>query len=97
MQFPRRKIHRLIAVWLSAVLVLLSFIAAAHATTHLDEGGYNHCTLCFHQHQLNKLLPGVSLPKVPQLQVFEQPQTPLFTSVESVRPQPQARGPPLAP
>lgn len=97
MQFPRRKIHRLIAVWLSAVLVVLSFIAAAHATTHLNEDAYNHCTLCFHQHQLNKLLPGADLPKVPQLQVFEQPQAPLLRVAEPARPHPQARGPPLAP
>ncbi|EGM68603.1 hypothetical protein SOHN41_03275 [Shewanella sp. HN-41] len=37
-------------------MVLLSFAASAHSVTHLDDGAKTHCTLCFHQHQLNKIL-----------------------------------------
>ncbi|MCE9685854.1 ABC-type zinc uptake system zinc chaperone [Shewanella sp. AS16] len=50
-------IRRAIAIWLSAILVLLSLAASAHSVTHLDDGATSHCTLCFHQHQLNKMLP----------------------------------------
>ncbi|MFV0597427.1 ABC-type zinc uptake system zinc chaperone [Shewanella sp.] len=49
-------IRRTISVWLAAVLVLLSFVASAHSVTHLDDGAKTHCTLCFHQHQFNKIL-----------------------------------------
>ncbi|MEL4431428.1 ABC-type zinc uptake system zinc chaperone [Shewanella mangrovisoli] len=49
-------IRRTISIWLAAVLVLLSFVASAHSVTHLDDGAKTHCTLCFHQHQLNKIL-----------------------------------------
>ncbi|MEJ6520934.1 ABC-type zinc uptake system zinc chaperone [Shewanella bicestrii] len=48
--------RRTISIWLAAVLVLLSFVASAHSVTHLDDGAKTHCTLCFHQHQLNKIL-----------------------------------------
>ncbi|MCH1930898.1 ABC-type zinc uptake system zinc chaperone [Shewanella sp. A25] len=48
--------RRAISVWLSAVLLLLSFVASAHSVTHLDDGAQTHCTLCFHQHQFNKIL-----------------------------------------
>nr|WP_248278773.1 ABC-type zinc uptake system zinc chaperone [Shewanella sp. DNRA4] len=37
-------------------MILLSFVASAHSVTHLDDGAKTHCTLCFHQHQLNKIL-----------------------------------------
>jgi hypothetical protein len=55
-----------VAVWLSAILLLLSFAASSHSLTHLNDGVGNHCTLCFHQDQLNKLLPvqAVMLPSV---------------------------------
>nr|WP_275679532.1 ABC-type zinc uptake system zinc chaperone [Shewanella sp. PS-2] len=49
-------IRRTISIWLAAVLVLLSLAASAHSVTHLDDGAKTHCTLCFHQHQLNKIL-----------------------------------------
>ncbi|PIW59709.1 ABC-type zinc uptake system zinc chaperone [Shewanella sp. CG12_big_fil_rev_8_21_14_0_65_47_15] len=52
----QRHIRRTISIWLAAVLVLLSFAASAHSVTHLDDGAKTHCTLCFHQHQLNKIL-----------------------------------------
>ncbi|MBO2567943.1 hypothetical protein I6M39_02850 [Shewanella algae] len=50
-----------IAIWLAAILVLLSVAASAHSISHLEEGHKTHCTLCFHQHQLNKLMPGTGL------------------------------------
>lgn len=34
----------------------MSFAASAHSVIHLDDGAKTHCTLCFHQHQLNKIL-----------------------------------------
>ncbi|ASF15855.1 ABC-type zinc uptake system zinc chaperone [Shewanella xiamenensis] len=49
-------LRRTISIWLAAVLILLSFVASAHSVTHLDDGAKTHCTLCFHQHQLNKIL-----------------------------------------
>lgn len=52
----QRHIRRAISIWLAAVLVLLSFAASAHSVTHLDDGAKTHCTLCFHQHQFNKIL-----------------------------------------
>ena len=49
--------RRLIAVWLSAILLVLSVAASAHSVVHIDEGAKTHCTLCFHQHQLDQALP----------------------------------------
>jgi hypothetical protein len=46
-----------IAIWLSAILLVLSVAASAHSVEHLDEGAKKHCTLCFHQHQFNQALP----------------------------------------
>ncbi|RTR31179.1 ABC-type zinc uptake system zinc chaperone [Shewanella atlantica] len=50
-------VRRGVAIWLSAILICLSFAASAHSVQHIDDGAQGHCTLCFHQHQLNKLLP----------------------------------------
>jgi len=58
------KNNRLVALWLAVTLALLSVFAAAHSLQHLDGGLNNHCTLCVHQHQLNKLLPG-KMPGLP--------------------------------
>jgi hypothetical protein len=49
--------RRHIAIWLSAILLLLSVAAAAHSVEHIDDGAITHCTLCFHQHQLDQVLP----------------------------------------
>ncbi|MGL4712104.1 MAG: ABC-type zinc uptake system zinc chaperone [Shewanella sp.] len=49
-------IRRTISIWLSAILILLSFAASAHSVTHIDDGTKAHCTLCFHHHQLSKIL-----------------------------------------
>ncbi|PTA51438.1 ABC-type zinc uptake system zinc chaperone [Shewanella morhuae] len=57
----KRHIRRTISIWLSAVLIMLSFAASAHSVTHLDDGAKTHCTLCFHQHQLNKIIPTQAL------------------------------------
>ncbi|QSX40365.1 hypothetical protein [Shewanella cyperi] len=59
------KNNRLIALWLAVTLALLSVFAAVHSLQHMDGGINNHCTLCVHQQQLNKLLPG----KFPELPV----------------------------
>jgi len=49
--------RRLIAIWLSAILLVLSVAASAHSVEHIDEGAKTHCTLCFHQHQFDQVLP----------------------------------------
>ena len=49
--------RRLIAIWLSAILLVLSVAASAHSVEHIDDGAKTHCTLCFHQHQFNQVLP----------------------------------------
>ena len=49
--------RRLIAIWLSAILLVLSVAASAHSVEHIDEGATTHCTLCFHQHQFDQVLP----------------------------------------
>ena len=51
------KYRRATAIWLSAILIMLSVAASAHSVSHIDEGANSHCILCFHQHQLNKVLP----------------------------------------
>jgi len=35
----------------------LSVAASAHSVEHIDEGAKTHCTLCFHQHQFDQVLP----------------------------------------
>ena len=49
--------RRLVAIWLSAILLFLSVAAAAHSVEHIDDGVTTHCTLCFHQHQFDQVLP----------------------------------------
>lgn len=49
--------RRFIAIWLSAILLVLSVAAAAHSVEHIDDGVKKHCTLCFHQHQFDQVLP----------------------------------------
>ncbi len=49
--------RRLIAIWLSAILLIMSVAASAHSVEHIDEGAKTHCTLCFHQHQFDQVLP----------------------------------------
>ncbi|GIU49976.1 zinc ABC transporter [Shewanella sp. KT0246] len=65
------RIRQGIAVWLSAMLVLLSFAVSAHDSSHHDEGASTHCTLCFHQHQLNKTLPSTEFKLAVAKQTFE--------------------------
>ncbi|UUO24442.1 ABC-type zinc uptake system zinc chaperone [Colwellia sp. M166] len=49
--------RRFIAIWLSAILLIMSVAASAHSVEHIDEGAKTHCTLCFHQHQFDQVLP----------------------------------------
>jgi hypothetical protein len=49
--------RRLIAIWLSAILFVLSVAASAHSVEHIDESAKTHCTFCFHQHQFDHVLP----------------------------------------
>ena len=66
------RVKRGIAIWLSALLICLSFAASAHSVEHIsDSGAQNHCTLCFHKHQLNKLLPTHHFDLSVSLQTFE--------------------------
>ena len=44
-------------IWLSAILLILSVAASAHSVEHISDGAKSDCTLCFHQYQLDKLLP----------------------------------------
>ncbi|WP_394389515.1 ABC-type zinc uptake system zinc chaperone [Shewanella woodyi] len=68
----KSSVRRGIAIWLSALLICLSFAASAHSVEHINDGGaQNHCTLCFHKHQLNKLLPTHHFGLAVSLQTFE--------------------------
>ncbi|WP_434931145.1 ABC-type zinc uptake system zinc chaperone [Shewanella sp. HL-SH5] len=50
-----------IAIWLCAILMVLALAASNHSTEHHEDGvNSHHCTLCFHQHQLNKVLHAFS-------------------------------------
>jgi hypothetical protein len=68
----KNSVRRGIAIWLSALLIFLSFAASAHSVEHIDDSGaQNHCTLCFHKHQLNKLLPTHHFELAVSLQTYE--------------------------
>ena len=54
-------VNQKLVMGLIAVFLCLSFAASAHDLSHLDDGAQNHCTLCYHQHQVNKLLPSFEL------------------------------------
>ncbi|MBB1390295.1 ABC-type zinc uptake system zinc chaperone [Shewanella vesiculosa] len=79
----RIKIKQTIAIWLSAILIVLSVAASAHSVRHLDDGVKNHCTLCFHQLHLNKTLQFSSFVFAVTKQTFELQQytLPPFSSV----------------
>lgn len=44
--------RRTLAIWLAAMLVLLSVAIAVHSISHANEDPKSHCSLCLHQHQL---------------------------------------------
>jgi hypothetical protein len=67
----RIHLRQTIAIWLSAILIVLSIAASAHSVRHLEDGVQNHCTLCFHQHQLNKTLHTNELVFTTSQQTFE--------------------------
>jgi lantibiotic modifying enzyme len=61
-----------IAIWLCAILLVLSFAASAHnARHHHDGANTNHCTLCFHKHQFNKTVNSTEFIFAVQKQQFE--------------------------
>ncbi|WP_228768427.1 ABC-type zinc uptake system zinc chaperone [Shewanella sp. TC10] len=66
-----RPIKRSIVVWLSAMLVLLSFAASAHNAIHDHDALSTSCTLCVHQHQFNASLPSSELSVAVVRQHFE--------------------------
>lgn len=67
--------RRLVAIWLSAILLFLSVAAAAHSVEHIDDGAKTHCTLCFHQHQFDQVLPQQDVKLNSISQQFEQTTT----------------------
>ncbi|WP_375087955.1 ABC-type zinc uptake system zinc chaperone [Shewanella youngdeokensis] len=60
-----------LVIGLIAIFLCLSFAASAHDLSHLDDGAQNHCTLCYHQHQANKLLPSFEFNIAVQRQFIE--------------------------
>ncbi|WP_259649795.1 ABC-type zinc uptake system zinc chaperone [Shewanella sp. c952] len=71
-----------LAIGLIAVFLCLSFAASAHDLSHLDDGAQNHCTLCYHQHHVNKLLPSFELHIAVERQFIESQEyiLPVFNS-----------------
>ncbi|MGI2188586.1 DUF2946 domain-containing protein [Shewanella oncorhynchi] len=48
--------RRTLAIWLAAILVLLSVAIAVHSVSHASEDSKANCSLCLHQHQLQHAL-----------------------------------------
>ncbi|GGB46377.1 ABC-type zinc uptake system zinc chaperone [Shewanella inventionis] len=92
----RIHIRQIITIWLSAILIVLSIAASAHSVRHLDDGVQNHCTLCFHQHQLNKAIPTSELVFIASQQTFERQQFLLPCFVSAFQAYYQSRAPPLS-
>jgi len=73
-----------IAIWLCAILLVLAFTASNHSAQHHKDGvNAHHCTLCFHQHQLNKTLTSFSFSIPVQKQQY-QSNIDIFSEFESV-------------
>ncbi|MGL5390218.1 MAG: ABC-type zinc uptake system zinc chaperone [Shewanella sp.] len=66
-----RHVRQAIALWLTAILLLLSVAASAHSVTHLDDGANSHCTLCIQHHQFKQLLTSQPLLLKPLAQPVE--------------------------
>jgi hypothetical protein len=92
----RIKIRQTIAIWLSAILIVLSIAASAHSVKHLDDGVQNHCTLCFHQHQLNKTLHSSPFVFAVIKQTFERQQYSLPFLLSVFQAYYQSRAPPVS-
>jgi hypothetical protein len=92
----RIKIRQTIAIWLSAILIMLSIAASAHSVKHLDDGVQNHCTLCFHQHQLNKTLHSSPFVFAVIKQTFEREQYSLPFLLSVFQTYYQSRAPPVS-
>ncbi|WP_297893342.1 DUF2946 family protein [Shewanella sp.] len=48
--------RRTLALWLAAILVLVSVALAVHSVSHANDDTKAHCALCLHQHQLQHAL-----------------------------------------
>jgi len=73
-----------ITIWLCAILVVLAFAASNHSAQHHQDGvNSHHCTLCFHQHQLNKTLTSFSFSILIQKQQYQVDDV-IFSDFESV-------------
>ncbi|WP_137225155.1 ABC-type zinc uptake system zinc chaperone [Shewanella sp. MEBiC00475] len=92
----RIQIRQTIAIWLSAILIVLSIAASAHSVRHLNDGVQNHCALCFHQHQLNKTIHSSNIVFVVTKQTFERQQYTLPFSFSVFKAYYQSRAPPLS-
>lgn len=66
----RQVTRQILALWLSAILLVVSFASAGHTHKHLDDGSTTECTLCYQQHQFNKSLPSSGIAVPVQLQSF---------------------------
>jgi len=88
--------RRYIAIWLSAILLVMSVAASAHSVEHIDDGAKKHCTLCFHQHQFDQVLPqqDANLDFISQLAEPTVTAQPILTLTHSVNY--HSRAPPLA-
>jgi len=73
-----------IAIWLCAILVVLAFAVSNHSVQHHEDGvNTHHCTLCFHQHQLNKTLNSFAF-SIPVQKQHYQTSVDIFSEFESV-------------
>ena len=92
----RIQLRQTIAIWLSAILIVLSIAASAHSVRHLDDGVQNHCTLCFHQHQLNKTIHSSNIVFVVTKQTFVRQQYTLPFYLRVFSSYYQSRAPPIS-
>lgn len=92
----RQHLRQTIAIWLSAILIVLSIAASAHSVRHLDDGVQNNCTLCVYQHQLNKALHSSTIVFAVVKQTFERQQYVLPTLLSVFKAYYQSRAPPIS-
>jgi len=93
----KKSVRRGIAIWLSTLLICLSFAASAHSAKHISiDGAQHHCSLCFHKHLLNKLLPTHPFDLTISLQTFEASSFHLVEQASQHTSLFQSRAPPVA-
>ena len=88
-------IRQTIAIWLAAILLVLSVAASAHSQ-HLDDGVQNHCALCFHQHQLHHTITTTEFVFALTLQTFERQQYVLPILLNVFKAYYHSRAPPVS-